>query len=133
MVDNADLGRVRAAAEAILDRLGGGVGGIRSVRAVDQAGAPGGELVAVECRDADGSGADCHFALYLPEFEAVAEFASQLQDWVSESDAGWGRPVPPCPGHQHPLSAAVADRVAVWECPRDPAYHREPILPIARM
>lgn len=131
MVDNADLGRALAAAEAILNRLGAGVGGIRSVRLVDDD--VGGELIAVECRDADGSGADCLFALYLPEFEAVAEFASHLQDWVSESDVGWGRPVPPCPGHQHPLSAAVANGVAVWECPQDPAHHREPILPSSRV
>src|SRR2546421_3951123 len=71
--------------------------------------------------------ATAFYSLVLPEPDAVAELASQIQDVAIEETGG--QALPPCPGHPHPLSPHVVDGVAVWECPRDPARHREPILP----
>jgi hypothetical protein len=69
---------------------------------------------------------------YSPVVEdayAVAELASQIQDHAIE--AFFGQPLPPCPDHPHPLSPGVANDVAVWQGPRNPDHHREPIEPQA--
>lgn len=42
---------------------------------------------------------------------------SHMQDHASENSSTFGVPLPPCPGHAHPLSADVAGGVAVWVCP----------------
>jgi hypothetical protein len=68
----------------------------------------------------------CFYGLTVPEPWAVAELASQIQNFAAE--AAWGRALPPCPGHPHPLSPTVIGDVAVWHCPRDPSHYREPIL-----
>ena len=52
------------------------------------------------------------------------ELAGKLQDVFVEE---YGRPLPPCPGHQHPLAPAVRDvpdqgAIAVWQCPYDPGH-----------
>lgn len=127
---DAELRRVRAVAESVLDRLGGGEHGmsVTEVRWSDDPGmAPRSQMI-LDLRDADGSVAGCYFALFVSEAEAVAALASHLQDAVIESSGGWGRPVPRCPGHAHPMEACVAGGVAVWECPVDASHHREPIL-----
>jgi len=46
------------------------------------------------------------------------DLAERLQDAFVEE---YGRPLPPCPGHQHPLTPEVRD-VAVWQCPYDPGH-----------
>jgi hypothetical protein len=46
------------------------------------------------------------------------ELAARLQDAFVEE---YGRPLPPCPGHQHPLTPEVRE-VAVWLCPYDPGH-----------
>lgn len=46
------------------------------------------------------------------------DIAARLQDTFVEE---YSRPLPPCPGHQHPLVPEVRD-VAVWECPYDPGH-----------
>lgn len=130
---DAELRRVRAVAAAILNRLGDEHGmSVSDVRWSDDPGMTPRSQMALDLRDADGGWAGCYFALFVPEADAVAALASDLQDAVSESSGGWGCPVPQCPGHRHPLNVTVADRVAVWVCPRDPRHHREPVLPADR-
>jgi hypothetical protein len=46
------------------------------------------------------------------------DLAAKLQDAFVEE---YGRPLPPCPGHEHPLVPEVRD-AAVWECPYDPGH-----------
>lgn len=83
-------------------------------------------------RDTDRQGADlspqAYFASNLPEPQAIAQLASHLQDHASENSSTFGVPLPPCPGHQHPLNADVADGVAVWACPVTPAHYQQPIV-----
>lgn len=76
-----------------------------------------------------GTTVGAYFPLYVPFAEAVAAFASQIQDHAMEAEATFGRPLPPCPGHTHPLTANVTGGIAVWECPTSPAHHQEPVLP----
>jgi hypothetical protein len=109
--------RVRVVAQAILDRLAPGWD-------ILEVGSPGTEVSVVV--GGHGPPVTAYFMTHLPEASAVAELASQLQDHVIEET--WGEARPPCPGHPHPLSARVVDGVAVWECPRAPEHHREPIL-----
>ncbi|QIG42664.1 hypothetical protein G5V58_07615 [Nocardioides anomalus] len=48
----------------------------------------------------------------------VVWVADQLQNdgnlWLR---GAWGRPLPPCPGHQHPANARAFDDEAWWVCP----------------
>ncbi|QUQ70292.1 hypothetical protein [Kutzneria sp. CA-103260] len=46
------------------------------------------------------------------------DLAERLQDAFVEE---YGRPLPPCPGHEHPLVPEVRE-VAVWQCPNDPGH-----------
>lgn len=75
---------------------------------------------------ADGDIVGAHVVLVVPREQAIAATADGLQDQVLE--AGHGRPVPPCPGHPHPLQALEIDGVASWVCPKDRHHHCEPIL-----
>ncbi|MFP8940366.1 hypothetical protein ACLIYM_02870 [Streptomyces fenghuangensis] len=68
-----------------------------------------------------------HFTLGVDRAEAVMSLASQLQDHLIE--AACGDPIPPCPGHPHPLVAHVVAGEPVWECPQSPVHHRELIVP----
>jgi hypothetical protein len=45
--------------------------------------------------------------------------ADRVQDEIVETRDLWGRPLPPCPGHTHPLSAELLDGSAWWVCPAD--------------
>ncbi|GAA4871033.1 hypothetical protein [Kitasatospora terrestris] len=67
-----------------------------------------------------------HLPFGLPPAEALCLLADRLQDWAVELTHG--SPLPPCPGHPHPLSATVLDGAAVWTCPRRPDH---PVAPIA--
>ncbi|MFC0530260.1 hypothetical protein [Phytohabitans kaempferiae] len=67
-----------------------------------------------------------YYSLDVPEAEAIAAMASQIQDHAVE--AAWGQPLPRCPGHAHMLTATVVDDIAVWQCPITPGHHREPIV-----
>ncbi|MFC5220707.1 hypothetical protein [Streptomyces coerulescens] len=49
-----------------------------------------------------GTTVGAYFPLYVPFAEAVAAFASQIQDHAMEAEATFGRPLPPCPGHTPP-------------------------------
>ncbi len=50
--------------------------------------------------------------------DLVVWVADQLQNdgnfWLR---GAWGRPLPPCPGHQHPANARAFDDEAWWICP----------------
>lgn len=46
---------------------------------------------------------------------AVAFVASQVQDDASE--VLWGRPIPECPGHQHPAVLRETTDGIAWVCP----------------
>ena len=67
-----------------------------------------------------------HYTLGVPDARAIAATTEQIQDHAIE--ATHGTPLPPCPGHAHPLMVRVIDDVAVWTCPKDPALHREPVF-----
>ena len=49
------------------------------------------------------------------------DLAARLQDAFVEE---YGRPLPPCPGHQHSLVPEVSNEQgsAVWQCPYDPGH-----------
>lgn len=50
--------------------------------------------------------------------EAVMAILNSLTDLLSERY--WGEPIPPCPGHPHPLHPVCDDQgVVTWVCPRD--------------
>lgn len=68
-----------------------------------------------------------HLVLSGSRAQGVAAVATHIQDYVLELTHG--EPLPPCPGHSHPLDPKVHDGVACWVCPKDPAHHAEPILP----
>ncbi|GGQ35391.1 hypothetical protein [Streptomyces griseomycini] len=68
-----------------------------------------------------------HFTLGVDRAEAIMSLASQLQDHLIETASG--DPIPPCPGHPHPLVAHVVAGEPVWECPQSPVHHRELIVP----
>jgi hypothetical protein len=70
-----------------------------------------------------------YYSPWVPHLDAIVELASQIQDHAIEES--WGAPLPPCPGHTHPLSPHVSNGDAVWECPRDPEHHRVLIDPDA--
>ena len=67
-----------------------------------------------------------YYSLNVPTANAIAELASQIQDHAIEISQG--SLLPPCPGHNHPLSAHVVEGVAVWECPKAAAHYSEPIV-----
>jgi hypothetical protein len=67
-----------------------------------------------------------YFTAGVPREEAIVATAGQIQDHAIEATHGSALPV--CPGHRHPLQATVQDGQARWVCPRDPAYHSEPIV-----
>ena len=69
-----------------------------------------------------------YFPLYLPVAEAIVVLASQIQDHAIETAPSWGLPLPPCPGHSHPLSARIAEGAPVWQCPTSSSHHQEPIV-----
>jgi hypothetical protein len=135
-VNGPVIDEVRRRAEVILGRLGPPAAGLGVLDVgwppdLPPVPADGDTTWRTEVAVALGTGgvrsATAFYPLVVPEAEALAELASQIQDFAVE--ATWGEPLPPCPGHPHPLSAHVVDGVAVWECPRDADHHREPILP----
>lgn len=50
-----------------------------------------------------------------------AELAVDLADWLRTflADDFISDPVPPCPGHPHPMRPVVHERKPWWTCPRD--------------
>ncbi|OLL69798.1 hypothetical protein Ae406Ps2_6425 [Pseudonocardia sp. Ae406_Ps2] len=64
-----------------------------------------------------------YFSRSSPETDAIVATASQLQDAFVE----WytGEPLPPCPGHVHPLSPVDTEDGPSWVCPADSAHHHE--------
>lgn len=75
----------------------------------------------------DETSVGVYFSLSAPTDQAVVATAEQIQDHAIE--ATHGAALPPCPGHQHPMSARSVDGVASWTCPLAPEHHVEPILP----
>ncbi|MER7754669.1 hypothetical protein [Kitasatospora sp. NPDC097643] len=69
-----------------------------------------------------------HLPLDLAPTDALVLLADRLQDWAVELTHGTA--LPPCPGHPHPMRAAVVDGAAVWCCPARPDG-TGPLLPIA--
>ncbi|MEU5437965.1 hypothetical protein AB0G73_31975 [Streptomyces sp. NPDC020719] len=68
------------------------------------------------------STADESTRVHLPpdmgHVEALVLLADRLQDWAIELTHG--QALPPCPGHPHPMSAAMVDDTAAWVCPTGP-------------
>lgn len=62
-----------------------------------------------------------------------AELAVDLADWLQTflADAFVSDPVPPCPGHPHPMRPAVHERKPWWRCPRDGELVRPWKTPLA--
>jgi hypothetical protein len=121
--------RVRAVAQAILNGLGGHAPSW-TVLSVTEPDVPPGQwsvhtLLVTLGRSPDET-VGAYYSLAVPEPDAIAALASQIQDHAIE--ATQGDPLPPCPGHPHPLSAHVVDGVAVWECPRDSRTPPNPIV-----
>lgn len=48
-----------------------------------------------------------------------AEIAVDLADWLQEvfADGGYSEPVPPCPGHPHPMRPVIHESAPWWSCP----------------
>jgi len=120
-----EIGWAREVAEGVLGRLGDLAPPWR-VLAVDRDGT-GSLLVTIGRDDRDRAPVQVYLSLDVPADEAVAITAGQIQDHAIEATSG--APLPPCPGHRHPLTATSVDGVASWACPRDAAHHLEPILP----
>lgn len=78
-------------------------------------------------RDADVGTVWVYFSADVPREHAVAVMAGQIQDHAIEETHG--RALPPCPGHQHPLTNRWVNGVASWVCPRGADHYWEPILP----
>lgn len=70
---------------------------------------------------ADGSGTGVWLDLGLPEQEALAHLADQVQDWAVEELCRLRLPTnwPVCPAHPdtHPQVAVAEHGRAVWTCP----------------
>jgi hypothetical protein len=123
---------VRAVAEAVLRRLGDDLSHWRvlDVRHYQEplaapAGlSPSDSLLVTIGTDTDQVGV--YFSRDVSRQQAVEAMAGQIQDHAIER--AHGRPLPPCPGHGHPLSTGWVAGVASWVCPRDPAHHHEPIV-----
>ncbi len=75
---------------------------------------------------ADGA-VSAHLLLVGSREEAIAALATHIQGFALE--CARGEPLPPCPGHPHPLDPKVHEGIACWVCPLDPAHYVEPILP----
>lgn len=130
---------IRRLAQAILDRLGqswhvtetapvGRTPFRMPEEALDGVAAVESEVVFIADRAAEQPETlAAHFTLGVDRAEAIVSLASQLQDHLIEATSG--DPIPPCPGHPHPLVAHVVAGEPVWECPRSPVHHRELILP----
>jgi hypothetical protein len=90
-------------------------------------GGDGDDGVTVRLGHEDGSATTVFLSARIPDAQAVAELAGQLQDAVLESTGG--APLPPCPvaGHRHPATAEVLDGTACWTCPSGGAAR--PVLP----
>lgn len=59
---------------------------------------------------------------------AVVSTVDGIQDHAIETN--WGEPLPPCPGHVHPLVPRIVGGVPKWVCLRDgPEYYEQDILP----
>ncbi|RMI42443.1 hypothetical protein EBO15_19630 [Actinomadura harenae] len=84
------------------------------------------ESVAVRLRINTDSAGSIFLGTDQTSEEALARLASELQDHIIDHE--WGRPLPPCPGHQHPLSTGVSDGTAYWKCPHDEDHFRREIL-----
>ncbi|MQS16576.1 hypothetical protein F7Q99_31405 [Streptomyces kaniharaensis] len=69
-----------------------------------------------------------HLPPDLAPADALVLLADRLQDWAIELTHGAA--LPPCPGHAHPMRAAVVDGAAVWCCPARPEGTGT-LLPIA--
>lgn len=68
-----------------------------------------------------------HFSLDVERQLATLALAEQIQGHVLEETHG--NPLPPCPGHAHPLTPRLlSGNMAVWSCPSDPAHFEEPIF-----
>lgn len=153
MTDDAKLSRVRTVAQRILDGLGEGAPDWTVLEVADPAdvyrdqdepdlvlnstfggGAgrslppPGSDLLVVVGTEDRSQTARAYFASRLPEPQAIAQLASHLQDHATENSTTFGVPLPPCPGHGHPLNADVAGGVAVWVCPATSAHYQRPIV-----
>ncbi|MFI6518017.1 hypothetical protein ACIBF1_20845 [Spirillospora sp. NPDC050679] len=76
--------------------------------------------------DLAGSGSGTVFDGSEPPEQVLARLADQLQEHVMETTHG--RPIPVCPGHQHPAVADVVDGTAVWRCMNNPTIVVRPIL-----
>jgi len=66
-----------------------------------------------------------YFSLVVPHWHACVVTADQLQDQVLEWNHG--RPVPACPGHQHPAMARPIDSRPTWVCPHDDQHFQRAI------
>ena len=124
MTDESLLIRVGAVAETVLSRFDDG-GTTWQVIGVEFE--PHTIAVILGSPDGGSEPVTAFYSLDVPAADAIAALASQIQDHAIEVSGG--QAFPACPGHPHPLSPHVVDRVAVWECPRTPAHHREPIWP----
>lgn len=119
-----DTDEVRRIADAILDRLTGA--GLRwRVLTVDPHEDSSLFRVVV---GRPGSGATVFFVTEAGRASATMGMAGDLQ--IHALDSVWGPPLPPCPGHPHPLEPRVVHDVAVWICPRVAGHHSEPIAPV---
>lgn len=136
-----DLASARALAERVIERFGAhappmgikrlgyvgpGIGPARDHLSTDPT-----PVVLIEIR-IEGSPASrfgAHFTIGTPREWAVTATAGQIQDGALEHTRG--DPLPPCPGHVHPLQADVVDGVASWVCPKDRDHHVEPVMPTA--
>jgi hypothetical protein len=88
---------------------------------------PNSLLVTIGETDRDVKVVQVYFSLDVPREQAIMAMAGQIQDHAIEESHG--RPLPPCPGHKHPLTAGYVDGAASWLCPRGAAHHWEPIVP----
>ncbi|MGM1059338.1 hypothetical protein, partial [Saccharothrix sp. Mg75] len=88
--------------------------------------APDSLVVTLGRGEGDEAAVRVYFSLDVPPDQAVAATAAQIQDHAIEETGG--APLPPCPGHRHPMSARAVDGRAAWFCPQDAAHHREPIV-----
>lgn len=122
-----DLDRVRAVAQAILDRLShSGVSWtVLDVTLTDPTDIPPPRpdlppitpsvLVTAAPSNDPSSTVAAHFAPYLPEPEAIVQMADSMQGEVLEALGGVA--VPECPGHAHPMSPSLDGGIPVWVCP----------------
>ncbi|MFF3670706.1 hypothetical protein [Microtetraspora malaysiensis] len=123
MIPELDEQDIRTVAQAILDRIDGGLGWrVHKIRTPEHT------FAEVGVGPAGAGEDDLYWGVYplnVPRPDAIANLASNLQDHMIE--ATWGQALPACPGHTHPLNPDVIDGEALWLCPAEPGKHREPI------